>query len=86
MTTDNVPPRFSVTQHEEDVGERCGICGDPYDEPQPRTHEIGGPYYKGYLVQNYTAGTVSTNRRALTKFHEFEFTTSDNILPTYYTI
>ena len=45
-------------QHEEAEGERCGICGDPYDEPMPRTHEIGGPYYKGYLVQNYTAGTV----------------------------
>lgn len=38
-------------------GGKCGMCGDPYDEAQPRTHEIGGPYYKGYLVRNYTAGS-----------------------------
>ncbi|XP_037091408.1 uncharacterized protein LOC119111708 [Pollicipes pollicipes] len=40
-----------------DEGGKCGICGDPYDEPEPRTHEIGGPYYKGYLVRNYTVGS-----------------------------
>ncbi|XP_043191630.1 uncharacterized protein LOC122364892 [Amphibalanus amphitrite] len=39
-----------------DMGGKCGICGDPYDEPQPRTHEIGGPYYKGIIVSNYTVG------------------------------
>ena len=48
-------------QHQYDTqGGLCGICGDPYDEPQPRTHEIGGPYYKGILVRNYAAGQVTT--------------------------
>ncbi|XP_043210287.1 uncharacterized protein LOC122375146 [Amphibalanus amphitrite] len=55
--------------HEEDMGGKCGICGDPYDEPQPRTHEIGGPYYKGYLVQNYTSGEVVTVTVNLTANH-----------------
>ena len=48
------------SQHQYDTqGGKCGICGDAYDEPQPRTHEIGGPYYKGIIVRNYAVGQVT---------------------------
>ena len=53
---------YGLFQHEIAEGYKCGICGDPYDEVQPRKHEIGGPYYKGYLVANYTTGSVSRCR------------------------
>ncbi|KAE8743586.1 hypothetical protein FOCC_FOCC010833 [Frankliniella occidentalis] len=28
---------------------RCGVCGDPWDTPQPRLHEAGGKYGTGTL-------------------------------------
>ncbi|XP_043205893.1 uncharacterized protein LOC122372583 [Amphibalanus amphitrite] len=39
--------------HQISLGGRCGICGDPYDEPVPRTNEIGGPVYRGYITERY---------------------------------
>ena len=51
------------SQYQHDTyGGRCGICGDPFGDPKPRAHEIGGPYYKGILVRNYTAGQVTTQQ------------------------
>ncbi|KAF0306850.1 hypothetical protein FJT64_021747 [Amphibalanus amphitrite] len=60
----DTPPDYNDNQlfcggksHQYDTqGGKCGICGDAYDEPQPRTHEIGGPYYKGIIVRNYAVG------------------------------
>ncbi|XP_037091409.1 uncharacterized protein LOC119111709 [Pollicipes pollicipes] len=61
--------------HEIEQGGKCGICGDPYDDPVPRKHEIGGPFYKGYLVANYTAGSVVTVTVNITANHKgfFQF-------------
>ena len=54
-----ISTKFPFPQHQWNTqGGKCGICGDAYDEPQPRTHEIGGPYYQGIIVQKYTAGQV----------------------------
>jgi len=59
----DTPPDYNDNQcfcggfvHQQSLGGQCGICGDPYDESEPRTHEIGGTYYKGLLVANYTTG------------------------------
>ena len=39
---------------------RCGICGDPWDEKQPRKNEAGGKYGKGIITEHYSEGQVST--------------------------
>lgn len=61
--------------HQIGQGYKCGICGDPYDESQPRKHEIGGPYYKGYLVANYTTEQVIDVTVQITANHKgfFQF-------------
>ncbi|KAK8380131.1 hypothetical protein O3P69_016640 [Scylla paramamosain] len=33
---------------------RCGVCGDPWDMPEPRPHETRGRYARGIIVRNYT--------------------------------
>ncbi|CAF0773920.1 unnamed protein product [Brachionus calyciflorus] len=38
------------------TGGRCGICGDPYDQPEPRTYEKGGEKYLGKIVRTYSKG------------------------------
>jgi len=45
---------FSV-QWDQNKG-KCGICGDGFSEPQPRTHESGGKYGNGIIAQRYTMG------------------------------
>ncbi|XP_034237429.1 uncharacterized protein LOC117642903 [Thrips palmi] len=54
---------------------RCGVCGDPWDTPQPRLHEAGGKYGTGTLVRKYLTGTAITIRIELTANHRgyFEF-------------
>lgn len=37
-------------------GGRCGICGDSYDQPNPRTYEKGGAKYLGKIVRTYNKG------------------------------
>lgn len=52
----------------------CGICGDPYQETRPRSHEIGGKFGgSGVIVANYTRGssiqvTVKITANHLGKF------------------
>lgn len=35
-------------------GGKCGICGDPYNQKQPRDHEAGGKYASGIITRHYT--------------------------------
>ncbi|OQR75717.1 hypothetical protein BIW11_00726 [Tropilaelaps mercedesae] len=35
---------------------RCGVCGDPWGEPAPRSNEMGGVYYKGIITRKYQQG------------------------------
>ncbi|CAG9129586.1 unnamed protein product [Plutella xylostella] len=37
-------------------GGRCGVCGDAYDSPTPRAHELGGTYGQGDIVASYRPG------------------------------
>ena len=42
-------------------GGRCGVCGDDWSDPRPRSNELGGLYGEGFIVQNYTKNSVSGN-------------------------
>lgn len=59
----------------EDNGGKCGICGDPYDEPEPRTYEKGGQKYLGKIVRTYKKNTEIPVDVILTANHwgTFEF-------------
>ncbi|XP_022822931.1 uncharacterized protein LOC111353940 isoform X2 [Spodoptera litura] len=48
---------------------RCGVCGDPYDSPQPRAHEYGGKYGQGRIVATYQQGDVITTKVDLSASH-----------------
>jgi len=48
---------------------KCGICGDPFNEPQPRTHEGGGLYGRGIIAAEYKAGQVIDIQIDLTASH-----------------
>ncbi|XP_047032400.1 uncharacterized protein LOC124639190 [Helicoverpa zea] len=50
-------------------GGKCGVCGDPYDSPQPRAHELGGTYGKGYIVATYAPGDVITTNVYISAYH-----------------
>ncbi|XP_023344479.1 uncharacterized protein LOC111713764 [Eurytemora carolleeae] len=45
---------FSV-QWDENKG-KCGVCGDRFDEPIPRSHEGGGKYGNGIIGRRYSMG------------------------------
>ncbi|XP_050715043.1 uncharacterized protein LOC126997873 [Eriocheir sinensis] len=38
---------------------RCGVCGDPWDEPVPRPHETRGRYGRGTIVRTFTQGQAA---------------------------
>ncbi|KAK6184672.1 hypothetical protein SNE40_007099 [Patella caerulea] len=59
---------------------KCGVCGDPFQEAQPRDHEAGGKYGKGIIVRRYQKGQKITVEIEITANHKghFEF----NICPT----
>jgi len=42
-------------------GGKCGVCGDAYDQAQPRRHEAGGEYGRGIISRHYFAGQVRSN-------------------------
>ena len=56
-------------------GGRCGICGDAYDQEEPRTYEKGGAKYLGKIVRTYSKGAEIPVVAQLTANHLgfFEF-------------
>lgn len=54
---------------------KCGICGDPYEDHQPRANEAGGTYGLGIIARDYTVGQVIDIYVQLTTNHKgwFEF-------------
>ncbi|KAM3957899.1 uncharacterized protein ACR2FA_008045 [Aphomia sociella] len=50
-------------------GGKCGICGDRYDDPIPRPHELGGVYGQGVIVENYLPGSIFAATVELTASH-----------------
>ena len=49
---------FFNHQHQQSLGGKCGICGDPYDAAV-REHEApNGKYANGIIVRQYEAGEI----------------------------
>ena len=53
-------------QHKQNGG-RCGICGNNFADPTPRSYEAGGKYGNGIIVRTYTQGQVSTSSSGRTR-------------------
>jgi len=62
---------------------KCGICGDAWDEPQPRANEAGGRYGRGVITRKYRKGQSIKVRIELTANHmgHFEFRLCPNNNP-----
>jgi len=56
-------------------GGKCGICGDPWDDKQPRANEAGGTYGRGVITRKYKRNQAIKVRIELTANHmgHFEF-------------
>ncbi|XP_026462853.1 uncharacterized protein LOC113365532, partial [Ctenocephalides felis] len=54
---------------------KCGECGDAWDAPRPRPHELGGKWGQGVIVRKYKENSVMLLRVELTASHNgyFEF-------------
>ncbi|KAL1435226.1 hypothetical protein MTO96_011148 [Rhipicephalus appendiculatus] len=61
--------------HWQQNGGKCGVCGDPWNQPTPRNNEAGGKYGKGIIVRRYKRGDVMKASVQLTANHRgyFEF-------------
>ncbi|XP_022196376.2 uncharacterized protein LOC111053758 [Nilaparvata lugens] len=64
-------------------GGKCGVCGDPWDLPQPRPHEAGGKYGSGMITRKYKVSSQFIIRIELTANHRgyFEFRLCPNNNP-----
>ncbi|KAJ8669106.1 hypothetical protein QAD02_000365 [Eretmocerus hayati] len=56
-------------------GYKCGVCGDPYNQPSPRENENTGKYGNGIIVETYRKGqqikanvSLDTNHKGYFKF------------------
>lgn len=54
-------------------GGKCGVCGDPWNDREPRAHEIGGFFSNGVLGRRYTPGQVIDIEIELTSNHNGHF-------------
>lgn len=65
-------------------GGKCGVCGDAWDAPSPRPHEIGGRFGKGVIVRRYAPKDPITIKVELTANHNgyFQFRVCDDPKPT----
>ncbi|CAH1722537.1 uncharacterized protein LOC114130703 [Aphis gossypii] len=87
----DTPPNYNdnelycggFTRQYQTNGGKCGICGDPWDAPQPRQHEAGGKYGQGVIVRRYKIGQPVIVRIELTANHRgyFEFRLCPNNAP-----
>lgn len=50
-------------------GGKCGLCGDSYDSPTPRSHEIGGYWGQGVIVKSFTQGATIPLKVKITANH-----------------
>ncbi|GLG98529.1 Uncharacterized protein GBIM_05171, partial [Gryllus bimaculatus] len=71
-------------QHQQNGG-RCGVCGDPWNQREPRAHEAGGKFAKGIIGRRYTVGQDITIEVDLTSNHYgyFEAKICPNNNPRY---
>ncbi|XP_047538540.1 uncharacterized protein LOC125072076 [Vanessa atalanta] len=61
-------------------GGKCGVCGDAWDAPKPRPHELGGRFGKGVIVRRYAPKDTIVVKVELTANHNgyFEFRVCDD--------
>lgn len=52
---------------------KCGICGDPADEPSPQAHETGGTYGNKVITKTYVMDSVIDVEVELTANHKGRF-------------
>ncbi|XP_060063172.1 uncharacterized protein LOC132543673 [Ylistrum balloti] len=66
--------------HQQSLGGKCGLCGDPYDQSPPRENEAGGKYAKGIISRRYRKGSQMDITIQITANHlgYFEFRLCDN--------
>ncbi|CAH2229460.1 jg20846 [Pararge aegeria aegeria] len=59
---------------------KCGVCGDAWDSPKPRPHELGGRFGKGVIVRKYAPQDTIVIKVQLTANHNgyFQFRICDN--------
>ena len=79
----NNPPNFNdhesycggFTRQWQINGGKCGVCGDPWDQMQPRENEGGGKYGRGTITRVYKQGEDFRVKIELTANHMgyFEF-------------
>jgi len=76
------PPDYNDNQcycggfiHQKNLGMKCGICGDAWDQPHPRNHEAGGRWGTGTITKSYKSGQtikvtamVTTNHKGWMQF------------------
>jgi len=55
------------------VGGKCGVCGDPWTEKVPRSHETGGLFGDGLKGRRYTPGQIIDVEVELTANHRGYF-------------
>lgn len=60
-------------------GGKCGLCGDNYADPIPRSHELRGYYGQGEIVRSYRKGSSVLVKAMVTANHmgHFEFNICD---------
>nr|KAG5707276.1 hypothetical protein BaRGS_000050 [Batillaria attramentaria] len=63
---------------------KCGVCGDPWNEPPPRANEAGGRYGNGIITRTYAPGEEINVRVVITANHKgwFEFRLCDHNDPS----
>lgn len=54
-------------------GGKCGLCGDPYGDPTPRRHELGGTFGQGVIVKSYPKGSTISVTVKITANHRGYF-------------
>ncbi|XP_031341283.1 uncharacterized protein LOC116169351 [Photinus pyralis] len=55
-------------------GGKCGVCGDNYSDPVPRSNENTGYYGQGVIVAEYQAESIINVTVRLTQNHRGTFT------------
>lgn len=67
---------FSFQVQYEQNGGLCGVCGDNYADPVPRSNENTGKFGNGLVTKTYKAGSVIETSVTLTANHLGTFTYS----------
>ncbi|XP_021373235.1 uncharacterized protein LOC110463177 isoform X2 [Mizuhopecten yessoensis] len=89
----NTPKNFNDNElfcggfsHQQNLGGKCGLCGDAHDQTAPRDNEAGGKYATGIISKNYTPGsTVDITVRVTANhlgFFEFRLCENNNVSKT----